>query len=109
MKLTLLLALAASPCSAFAVDVPAFKFQPPFNFPKWENGQVPKSLKEVPPAAPPLPAAPSFSFTPSPDVRNISRMPIVPAPNVDPKMVHAPKPGVDYKLIVISPAVEAAK
>jgi hypothetical protein len=113
MKKLPLAFLALLPVAAVAADVPSsWKFKPPFTFPKWESGQVPHSLNEMPP--PPLTiasnaAAPQSTPATSPDAKLVSRMPIVPAADVDPKMVKAPAPGIDYKLIVKTPKVESAR
>jgi hypothetical protein len=43
-------------------------------------------------------------------VRSISQMPIiVPRADLDPKMIKAPDPTVDYKLIIKNPAAESVK
>jgi hypothetical protein len=45
-----------------------------------------------------------------PAMRQVSKMPMVmPAREADPKMVRAPDPSIDYKLIVKVPEVEPAK
>ncbi len=115
MKTLALVPFALLPFVVRAADAPAWRLQPSFSFPKWENMQPSLSLSGEVKSGPVTVTSPAGSpfHAPTPNVASpkpVSRMPIVkPSSDIDPKMVKAPDATTDFKLIVKPPAVEPAK